>query len=214
VALLEKEILVQFKGVPQRFARLHTTIQDYSNEIITVQEGLEAQMKAVLQYLHEKHRRAGKSSRKEKKEVDGEEIVVIDGSDSEEGALDGTLPEGVQLLGVGTRTPTDEPESSNQLVPYKQAEEREKPELEMTVESVTLPASEGTGVEPPTVEEIHEDALARYSEPLPPGPISTASGTPAFLAKPVAIQPPWSPSPPPQPPTGTQPASEGEKLAG
>jgi 3-polyprenyl-4-hydroxybenzoate decarboxylase len=66
------------------------------------------------------------------------------------------------LLGVGTRTPTDEPESSNQLVPYKQAEEREKPELEMTVESVILPASEGTGAEPPTVEEIHEDALARY----------------------------------------------------
>ena len=122
VALLKKEILVQFKGVPQRFARLHTTIQDYSNKIIAVQEGLEAQMKTVLEYLHEKHGTAGKSSRKEKKKVDSEEIVVIDGSNSEGGAQDGILPEGVQLLGVGTRTPTDEPESSNQLVPYQQAE--------------------------------------------------------------------------------------------
>ena len=86
VALLEKEILVQFKGVPQHFAWLHTTIQDYSNKIIAVQEGLEAQMKAVLQYLHEKHKTARRSNRKEKKKVDGEEIVVIDGSNSEGGA--------------------------------------------------------------------------------------------------------------------------------
>jgi hypothetical protein len=146
--------------------------------------------------------------------VDDEEIVVIDGSNSEGGARDGILPEGVQLLGVGTRTPTNEPESLNQLVPYQQAEEQEKPEPEMTVESVALPASEGIGVKPPTVEEIHEDALARYPDPLPPGPISTASGTPAFVATPVAIQRPRSPLPPLQPPAGTQPALEGEKLAG
>ena len=81
------------------------------------------------------------------------------------------------MLGVGTKTPTNEPESSNQLVPYQQAEEQEKPKPEMTVESVTLPASERTGVEPPTVEEIHKDALARYLDPLPPGLISTAFGT-------------------------------------
>ena len=49
MALLEKEILVQSKGVPQHVCnRLHTTIQDYSNEIVAVQEGLEAQLKAVL----------------------------------------------------------------------------------------------------------------------------------------------------------------------
>ena len=46
-------------------------------------------MKAVLRYLHEKHGTAKKSSRKKKKKVDGEEIVVIDGSDSEGGAQDG-----------------------------------------------------------------------------------------------------------------------------
>ena len=214
VALLEKEILVQFKGVPQHFDRLHTTIQDYSNEIIAVQEGLEAQLKAVLEYLREKPRTAGRSGRKEKKKVEDKEIVVVDSSNSEQEARDGILPEGVQLLGVGTRTPADQPEPSNQVVPYQQAEDQEKPEPEMTAESLALPAPEGTGVQPPTVEEIHKDALARYLEPLPPGPISTASGTPAFLAKPVGIKPPRSPSPPQQPPAGDQPASEGEKLAG
>jgi hypothetical protein len=64
VAFLKKEILVQFKGVPQRFDRLHTTIQDNSNKIIAGQEGLENQLKAVLEYLREKPRTAGKRRRR------------------------------------------------------------------------------------------------------------------------------------------------------
>jgi hypothetical protein len=90
--LIQKQLQVLYKGEAQPFPRLYQSMQDFSNDIMQVQEGLEREFKSIQQYLEEKHRPAMEASRKEDQKVEGkEEVIVVQSSDSE-----GEWPEGVQ----------------------------------------------------------------------------------------------------------------------
>jgi hypothetical protein len=168
-------------------------MQDLSNEIMQVQGGLEREFKAIRQYLEEKHRPAMEASRKEDEKVEEKkDIFIVHCSDSE-----GEWPEGVQTLGVAQRALGDQPESSKQVVPFQPLEEKGEPATGKAEDYIALqdqPAQE----KQPTVEQIHQTCLAKYPDTLPPGPMSMASGSPAFWAVPTASNPPGPPSPPQQ----------------
>jgi hypothetical protein len=176
-------------------------MQDFSNDIMQVQEGLEREFKAIRQYLEEKHRPAMEASRKEDQKVEGKkDVIVVHHSDSE-----GEWPEWVQTLGVAKKAPADQPESSKQVVPFQPLEEKGEPVTGKAEDYIALP-DQPAQEKQPTVEQIHQTCLAKYPDTLPPGPVSMASGSPAFRAVPRASKPPGPPSPPQQQ-QNDQPAS-------
>jgi hypothetical protein len=163
-------------------------MQDFSNDIMQVQEGLERELKAIQQYLKEKHRPAVEKNQK----VEGKkEVIEVHSSDSE-----GKRPEGVQRLGFSMEK-RNAPDSDKQVVPFQPQEENSEPDTGRAEDYIALlhqPVQEQQSM----VEQIHKNCLAKYPDTLPPGPMSMASGSPAYLATPTASKPPRPPSPPQQ----------------
>jgi hypothetical protein len=203
--IIQKQLQVLYKGEAQPFKRLYKSMQDFSNDIMQVQEGLEREFKAIQQYLKEKHRPAVEEGRKEDEKVEGKkEVIEVHSSD-----LEGERPAGVWRLGLSRGTkkaPESKPEAGRQLVPFQPPEKKSKPETGRAEDYIALqhpPAQE----QQPTVEQIHKNCQAKYPDTLPPGPMSMASGSPAYLATPTASKPPRPPSPPQQQQQDNQPAS-------
>jgi hypothetical protein len=191
-ALIKKKLQVVHKGEPQPFKLLYETIQDFSNDIIAVEEALQCKVVATREYLKEKYQPAAIPK---EKPADGGRIMV-DLEDSDEERVPGAF---FRTLGLGRQTekiPKDQLDSLKQLVAYKPLEEKEEPEAGEMPDYIALQAGP-VPKPPPTVEEIHQDSLAKYPGTLPPGPISTASGRTAFMAMPISSQ---------LPPQGDQPA--------
>jgi hypothetical protein len=197
-ALIKKKLQVVHKGEPQPgpqpFKLLYETIQDFSLDIIAVEEALQRKVVATQEYLKEKYQPAAILKEKPADKCK----IMVDLDESDEERVPGDF---VRILGLGRQTEKileDQPDAFKQLVAYKPLDKKEEPEAKEMPDYIALQA--GTVPKPPpTVEEIHQDSLAKYPEPLPPGPISTASGSTAFMAKPVSSQ---------LPPQGDQSASK------
>jgi hypothetical protein len=192
--LIQKQLQVLYKGEAKPFPQLYTSMQDFSNKIMQVQEGLETEFKAIWQYLEEKHRPKREASRKEDEKVEGKkDVIVVHCSDSE-----GEWPAGVQILGLAKRAPADQPESSQQVVSFQPSEENRESATGKAEDYIPLldqPAQE----KQTTVEQIHQTCLAKYPDTLPPSPMTMVTGSPAFRAVPTASKPPVPPSPPQEP---------------
>jgi hypothetical protein len=94
--IIQKQLQVLYKGEAQPFKRLYKSMQDFSNDIMQVQEGLERELKAIQQYLKEKHRPAVEENWKEDQKVEEKkEVIEVHSSD-----LKGELPAGVWRLGL------------------------------------------------------------------------------------------------------------------
>jgi DNA repair exonuclease SbcCD nuclease subunit len=199
--LIQKQLQVLYKGEAQPFPRLYTSMQDFSNEIMQVQEGLEREFKAIRQYLEEKHRPKREASQKEDEKVEGKkDVIVVHCSESE-----GEWPAGVQILGMAKRALADQPESSQHVVPFQPLEEKHKLATGKAEDYIPLP-DQLAQEKQPMVEQIHQTCLTKYPDTLPPGPMTMVTGSPAFWAVPTASKPPVPPSPP-QEPQNDQPAS-------
>jgi hypothetical protein len=141
---------------------------------------------------------------KEDQKVEGrEEVIVVHSSDSE-----GQWPDGVQTLGLSRETKEvleNQPDPTKQVVPFQSSKEKSEPETRRAEDYIALP-DQPAQEQWPTVEQIHQTCLAKYPDTLPPGPVSMASESPAYLAIPTASKPPRPPSPPQQQ-QNDQPAS-------
>jgi hypothetical protein len=103
------------------------------------------------------------------------------------------------------KAPESKPDADKQVVPFQPPEEKSEPETgraEDYIAQMDQPAQE----QQPTVEQIHKECLAKYPDTLPPGPMSMASGSLAYLATPAASKPPRPPLPPQQQQQDNQPA--------
>jgi hypothetical protein len=97
VQIIQKQLEHLYKGEAQSFLRLYKSMQQFSNDILQVQEGLEGELKAIRDLLQEKHQPAVEQDQKE--ENKGKEVIKVASSDSE-----GGLPAGVRKLGRLTET--------------------------------------------------------------------------------------------------------------
>jgi hypothetical protein len=125
-ALIKKKLQVMHKGEPQPFQLLYETIQDFSNDIIAVGEGLQRKVVATREYLKEKYQPA--VIPKEQPADGGKVMVTLEDSDEER--VPGAF---VRTLGLGRQTekiPEDQPDSLKQLVAFKPLEEKEEPKPE------------------------------------------------------------------------------------
>jgi hypothetical protein len=191
--ILQKELEHLYKGEAQSFLRLYKSMQDFSNDIMQVQEGLEGEMKAIGHYLQEKQWPAVEEDRKEEKK--GKEVIEVSSSNSE-----GELPAGVRRLGRSKgakKAPNSKQDADKQVVPFQPPEKKSEPEAGRAVDYIAL-QDQPDKEQQPTVEQIHKESLAKYPDALPPGPMSMASGSPAYLATPTASKPPRPPLPPHQ----------------
>ena len=160
--LIKKKLQVLQKGELQTLRWLFTLIQDFSNNIMQVAERLQQELVATQQYLRDKHQPA--------EEQRGRVLKVIKVPSSDE------KWEQLRTWCQGRKAEESfEPESSKQLVPFQPSEkgEREAGEAEEYIALQDKPAH------PPTVKQIHQTCLAKIRDTLPPGPMSTASGSPA-----------------------------------
>jgi hypothetical protein len=92
------------------------------------------------------------------------------------------------------KAPESRLDADKQVVPFRPLEKKSEPEARRAKDYIALqdqPAKE----QQPTVDQIHKESLAKYPGTLPPGPMSMASGGPAFLAVPTTSKPPRPPLP-------------------
>jgi hypothetical protein len=160
-------------------------MQQFSNDIMQVQEGLEGEMKAIRNYLQEKHRLAVEQDRKEEKK--GKEVIKVPSSDSE-----GGLPAGVWKLGWSkgtTKAPESRPDADKKVVLFQSPEKKCEPEARRTEDYIAL-QDQLAKEQRPMVEKIHKESLVKYPNALPPGPMRMASGSPAYFSVPTASKPP------------------------
>ena len=150
-----------------------------------VAEGLQRELVATQQYLREKHQPA-----EEQRKTEVMKVNEVPSSDEEREPLPG-----VRTLGRGKRAEESlevEPESSKQLVLF-QASEKGELEAGAAEEYISL---QNKLPQPAMVEQIHQTCLAKIPDTLPPGPMSTASASMAYLATPMAAKPSMPPVPP------------------
>jgi hypothetical protein len=122
--------------------------------------------------------------------------------------LEGERPAGVRRLGLSKGTkkaPDSKPDADKQVVPFQPPEKKDESETGRAEDYIAL-RDQLAQEQQPTVEQIHKDCLAKDPDTLPPGPMSMASGSPAYLATPTASKPPRPPSPPQQQQQDDQPA--------
>jgi hypothetical protein len=195
--IIQKQLEVLYRGEAQPFKRLYKSMQDFSNDIMQVQEGLEGELKTIRLYLKEKHWPAVEENQKEdqKAEEKGKEVIEVPSSNSE-----GEQPAGVRRLGLSKaakKAPESKPDADKHVVPFQPPEEKSEPETGRAEDYIALP-DQLAQEQQPTVEQIHKECLAKYPDTLPPGPMSMASGSLAYLATPAASKPPRPPLPPQQ----------------
>jgi hypothetical protein len=143
-------------------------------------------LKATRDYLQVKHQPAIEQDRE--KEKKGEEVIKVASSDSEEAIPAGIWKKNLDRLSGATKASESGPDADKQVVLFQTLAKKDEPEAGRSEEYIFLqdkPASEQL----PTVAQIHKESLAKYPGTLPPGPMSMASGSPAFLATPMASKP-------------------------
>jgi hypothetical protein len=121
-------------------------MQDFSNDIMQLQEGLKGELKVIQHYLKEKHRLAVEENWKEDQKVEkrGKKVIEVPSSD-----LEGEGPEGVRRLGRlegEKKAPESKPNADKQVVPFQPPEKKSEPETGRAQDYIALP-------EPPAQEQ-------------------------------------------------------------
>jgi hypothetical protein len=143
-------------------------------------------LKATREYLQVKHQLAVEHDwEKEKK---GKEVINVASSDSEGGILAEVHKRKLDRLSGTVKASEGGPDADKQLVPFRTPEKKGELGGGRTEEYISL-QDERAKDQSPTVTQIHEESLAKYPGNLSPGPMSMASGSPAFLATPRVSKP-------------------------
>jgi hypothetical protein len=195
VQLIQKHLEHLSKGKAQSFMKLYKSMQHFSNDIIKVQEGLERELQATRDYLQVKHQPAVEQDQEEEKK--GKEVIKVASSDSEEGIPAGIRKKKLDGSSEAMKASERGPDADKQVVPFRTPEKKSEPEAGRAGEYISLqdkPAKD----QRPMVAQIHKESLAKYPGTLPHGPMSMASGSPAFLAIPTASKPDFQPPLPKQ----------------
>ena len=151
-ALIKKKLQMVNKGEAKPFKLLYQTIQDFTNNIIDVEEKLQQEVKATREYLKEKYQLAEVPKAKPTKV--GKVSITLDSSDEEREPRDF-----VRTMGVGTKAakiledrpednPVDQPDSGKQLVPFKLLKEIEEQAAGTTQDFIAL-SEEPASLQPP-----------------------------------------------------------------
>jgi chromosome segregation ATPase len=74
VELIRKDLEHLYQGEAQSFKKLYESMQNFTNDIIQVEEGLERVLKAIREYLQAKHQPAGEGDRDKEK---GKVVVEV-----------------------------------------------------------------------------------------------------------------------------------------